>query len=508
MCALYKRIWARGYSLMELMVASVGAMAIAVAVVGLSKMSETTMHNEQHIAHADADLRDVATMLRNDFGRAGYMSTPWARVGFDPSFVGTQNESDNDTTAGGLPLVRPPFGVVSVGTTTVCANQVRGTAPYNYAGSGYSESTGTAQASYCTVANYNRLAAVRYFQGGSKAGENPLSLSNVIAPDAVILSGNYATADDYFMRGIDSTTAIQRATVIFDSASGARLYMDKSLTIDGTRYPSATREGDMVSALFLAPNAGATTPASYTGMYRLVDDQGYAQYLYADDTKGVKVNTATAGSPVLQFPASPNGQFSRASASAMGGVSSGLIAVGALFNPVNSFLYQVEALPLGCVAAACTDSYALTKRALRPNGMPAEDSATSAYYPVVLARNVVDFQVAFRVAVGVSAPYTLLDLPFGDAENVVYSNVNTGHQSTDALAVKGPHRIVGVRFLLAVRASEADRTDTIAPVAGSPERARYCMENAIAKCVSGANYARVRSVLMEATLNTAGRFLR
>ncbi len=482
-----------GYSLMELMVASVGAMAIAVAVVGLSKMSETTMHGESRIARADADLRDVASMLRNDFARAGYMSSPWARVGMDPLLVGTH--SDGDTRLG--VLTRPPVGLNSL----ACVNPIRGLFSGNYA------SAPGAGGNYCTVANYNRLASVRYFAGGSRASDLALSTANGIVPDAVILSGNYASADDYFVRGIDSATSPPRAIVTFGSASGGRLFLNRLGLMDTVRYPTGGAQAStMVSALFLAPNTTATSTIPITGMYRLVDDQGYAQYQYVNDQSAASVTvdvTSTPGEPVMLVPPAPAAEFSRASASAAGGLASGLIAVGALFNPINSFLYQVEVDP-ACTVAPC-NSYVLTKRALRANGALAEADATSAHYPVVLAHNVVNFQVAFRVAVGTGPAYTIRDIEFGHADNALYSDVNTTGTGTPNV---GPHRIVGVRFLLAVRSEMADRTEMLPAVAGSAVRARYCMEDAAAKCVSGANYTRVRSVVMEATLNTAGRFLR
>ena len=506
----------RGYTLVELMLASVGAMAVAVAVVGLSRMSETTMQDESRIARADADLRDLASVMRNDFARAGYMSSPWARTGRDNWFVASFTDTGT-LPALGTAGTRPPRGVVA---GSACVNPIHA----QYAG-GYTNvvsAAATDDVPYCTMANFDRLAAVRLFQAGSIAGSSALSMANAMRPDAVILSANYATADDYPVRGVDSTVTPPLLAVDFGSAAGSRLFLKRDGTVDTTRFATAQ---SMASALFLDEGVGstATTATAKTGMYRVLDDQGFTQFQYSDQSMSVDTSVSTA--PAIRFPPSQNsGVFARGSASASGGLSGALIAVNGAFNPVNSFLYQVEPDPS---PGAPGNSFALTKRALRPDGSIAAAGGTSTFYPIVLARNVVNFQVAFRVAdhplralgavmgaCPTSGNVVIRDLDFSTT-GVTAANDNRafGNANGPDGDCRGPHLIVGVRFMLAVRADQADRTDPLV-AANSPTASRYCMTQGLdamapsSECVAGSPFARVRTVVMEATLNGAGRFLR
>jgi prepilin-type N-terminal cleavage/methylation domain-containing protein len=67
---------ARGFTLMELMVAIGLSAVIAVGLYSLSMVASQTFNQQQRISEIQLRLRTAMEMLRGDIGRAGYMSTP------------------------------------------------------------------------------------------------------------------------------------------------------------------------------------------------------------------------------------------------------------------------------------------------------------------------------------------------------------------------------------------------------------------------------------------------
>ncbi len=65
----------QGFTLVELTVALVAGLIVALGIMGLSRESTRTFHEEMRVSAAEANLRTAVDRLRADLSRAGYMST-------------------------------------------------------------------------------------------------------------------------------------------------------------------------------------------------------------------------------------------------------------------------------------------------------------------------------------------------------------------------------------------------------------------------------------------------
>lgn len=137
---------ARGFTLVELLVAMVAGLLVAMAVVALSKEATFSFHEEMRTATAEMSVRTALDRLKSDVQRAGYMAT---------------GNVLRDT--------RAPLDPKS-------ADKVPAGAP----------------------AGLLALAGVNYHPKGSKA-ETPLSSAgaNAFEPDSIDLSGNFTSSEQY-----------------------------------------------------------------------------------------------------------------------------------------------------------------------------------------------------------------------------------------------------------------------------------------------------------------------
>src|SRR5437762_7255784 len=71
---------ARGFTLIELMVAIGLTSIIAVGLYSLSMVASQTFQQQQRISEIQLRLRSAVELLRADFQRAGYMTTPASSV--------------------------------------------------------------------------------------------------------------------------------------------------------------------------------------------------------------------------------------------------------------------------------------------------------------------------------------------------------------------------------------------------------------------------------------------
>lgn len=142
---------ARGFTLVELMVSLVGGMAVAVAVVGLSKTATNTVFEEARVSGAQTAIRIALDRLRSDLSRAAYMST--GNVALDNRIM--KRPGDPNVPPGA------PIGL-------------------------------------------RRLAGIRLYDAGS-APVTPLSARQapVLTPDAIDISGNMTSTDDFIVQRVE-----------------------------------------------------------------------------------------------------------------------------------------------------------------------------------------------------------------------------------------------------------------------------------------------------------------
>lgn len=136
-----------GFTLVELTVALVAGLIVALGIVTLSKESTQTFHEEVRISAAEATMRAAVDRLRADLARGGYMST--GNIVWDPQIAAAP-------------------GATNVATINAAFLGLR------------------------------RLASIHLIRGGS-AAKSPLSASQtpVLTPDAIEIGGNMTSADQY-----------------------------------------------------------------------------------------------------------------------------------------------------------------------------------------------------------------------------------------------------------------------------------------------------------------------
>jgi prepilin-type N-terminal cleavage/methylation domain-containing protein len=81
-----------GFTLIELTVALVAGLVVALGIMGLSKDATHTFHEEMRSSAAEANLRTAMDRLRADLARAGYMST--GNISTDPLIARAPGETN------------------------------------------------------------------------------------------------------------------------------------------------------------------------------------------------------------------------------------------------------------------------------------------------------------------------------------------------------------------------------------------------------------------------------
>ena len=247
-----------GFTLVELTVALVAGLIVALGIVALSKEATTTFHEEVRSAAAEATLRTAVDRLRGDLQRAGYMST--ANIRHDPL------------------IARAP-GV----------NQIANVNP--------------------AQVGLLRLAGVHLISGGS-AAQAPKSADQVpaLSPDAIEIGGNMTCADQFSIATV--TAQGGGCTRITLAANSPALYRVLAMgTTPAAQaqelnnlfqpYPSATNQfavrllDGMGRSQYFATCA-ETPAAGFTGNVAWVDiDTSVTAVLAPTDTKGQGGLTAT-----------------------------------------------------------------------------------------------------------------------------------------------------------------------------------------------------------------------
>jgi prepilin-type N-terminal cleavage/methylation domain-containing protein len=208
-----RRISQGGFTLVELLFALVAGLIVALAVVSLSKSATQTFYEEQRAASAEMSLRLAIDRVRQDVERASFMAS--GNVQAD-TFVPLDPKQALTKTPTGAP----------VGLTN--------------------------------------LAGVKLDLEGSKAG-TPLSQSagNSFPADAIWLTGNFTTTDQYAVQSVSAGTSCggQQFNLAVTSAAWYRV---------ATSPNPATALSQIFNPIF-------PTPATF--MARVADDLGRFQYV-------------------------------------------------------------------------------------------------------------------------------------------------------------------------------------------------------------------------------------
>ncbi len=431
---------ARAFTLIELMVSLIAGLFVAMAVVALSGAATNTFHEEARTASAEMSLRTAVERLRADLQRSGFMST--GNIQKDPLVAHAPGQP--------IPVTGPLGGLY-------------------------------------------QLAAIQLIAQGSTAA-TPLSAAAGLSPDAILLSGNFTTTDEYVVRYMDNgssaCTGGQRLNLATDSPAMWRVLSSPN--------PDATLEQAF------QPVAGAQF------LVRVSDNTGHYQYVPTCGGKAAGVSgSGLAASAWVDLDGSSVTVLTAEQTKTVGG-SSGL-GVGTLrVNPVQTVRWEIRPIDTtkagdGLYAALTEgDAGSSSKYELFRTYVDATGAVVP--QPELVAEYAVDLKFAFSAdltATGLQQRQ-LTVYGFSDAGNATVAGNVTNVSGTQA-----PQRLRSVRFRLATRSSTADRAEALDIPAANGQLtafpARYCVLTA---CTAGqVGWARVRAVTTEVSLpNLASYF--
>jgi len=231
---------AGGFTMVELLIAMVAGLVVVLSAVALGRDATTNFHQEMRIAGTQMTQRLSAQRLRSDIERTGFMST-------------------------GNMLQDPRIAHCLHGSSGVCTGpDTIGTAPT------YIDTT--------TETGLATLMSVRLKIAGSMAGNvATYSTLNGLTPDAIELSGNFTTADE-FTASIDQPGSA--------CAGGARIYLEpKDPAVIRLLYPR--------SGVYDAVAAQAALIAAFAPVYDAANFKAPAFGIRVSDSSGTHYQFAT-----------------------------------------------------------------------------------------------------------------------------------------------------------------------------------------------------------------------
>jgi len=468
----------RGFTLIELMIALLAGLIVAMGVLGLSRDATHTFHEEMRGSAAEAALRTAVDRLRGDLQRAGYMST--GNIILDPQ-------------------IAHPLGVAS---------------PANIA----NESSPT------TLANgIGRLASIYRVANGSwtnnlKGAATDLSALNGVAPDSIDIGGNMTSSDQFPVQLIQQA-AVGNCTQILLSPTSPAMYR---VFASGLAAPQTLH--DIFQPI----------PNSDTNQFivRLVDDTGHSQYLLtcgkawdgstggdagitgitaggAGDGGGT-INVATA-QPYLWVNTQMTSIVTSKMAGTAGGVS-GFASGVAWVNPVQVVQWEITT-PTGTPTNSepAQDRSILAGTPLAPTTAdPTKfdlmrsylDGATGKVIPdtsEIVAEYAVDLAFAFSVDTStINTLPNVVTYGFEDpADNNKWAFPDV--QTAGAAATTGPQRIRAVRARVVTRTSQTDRNVNIPVTNYGSQEFMYRYQ------IDSTDYARARTMVTQVALPNQAR---
>jgi prepilin-type N-terminal cleavage/methylation domain-containing protein len=459
-----------GFTLVELTVALVAGLIVALGIVGLSHEATQTFNEESRSSAAEAAMRTAVDRLRADLARAGYMSTGDILVDPAIAHAPTKNNLQN--------LLNPNF-------------------------------TGMKQ-----------LGALTLLEGGSvttsglalSASQNP-----ALNPDALLIGGNMTCAEQFDVQMILPPSGSCQQIML--SAVSPAMYR-----VATTGFTDAT--GGVQLRNVFAPVTGNGTTAQF--MVRLLDDTGHTQYL-ATCKGGQVAGFNGSGQPFVMIDSADTQILMASDTQGQGGIS-GFAAGKAWVNPVQLVRWEItstaqEAINQPQLATALGN--VVQTGQLDPNKYDLMrsyvDASTGAVIPQtseIVAEYAVDLDFAFTVdssLVGPTKP-NLVTYPFDDGNSLLWApdlSKITSLTATPPVNM-GPQRIRSVRARLVTRAALPDRTVNVAVLNqyGTEEYMyRYCVGlpgQAAPNCATNdgsLKWARTRTVTTEVALpNNSGAY--
>jgi prepilin-type N-terminal cleavage/methylation domain-containing protein len=434
-----------GFTLIELTVALVAGLIVALGIVGLSREATRTFHDEMRSSAAEATLRTAVDRLRADLQRAAYMST--ANISQDPL------------------IARSPLDL----------NNVANVNP--------------------AMLGILRLAGVHLLAGAS-AANTPLSAiqPTPLSPDAIELGANMTSAEQFEIQTITQNPPCANLVL---SASSPALYRINAVgggpqavkELNNVFQPYAGKQfivrilDDTGRSQYLPTCAGGATGFIGTTPFVAVDISGGA-ILTPQVTKSLGGVTSTPGGRAWVNPVQ--------------------IVRWEIINTANEPTQYLKALANQSLLATPTPDptkYDLVRWYVDAVGTPIKNSME------VIAEYAVDLEFAFSVESATAATWpstpAMLTFAFDDANNQTWAdNVST-------VAATKPQRIRVVRARVSTRAAQPDRTLNIPviPTYGQAFLYRYCI-NPLGCTTAGAlEWARARTLTTEVSLpNQAGTF--
>jgi type II secretory pathway pseudopilin PulG len=429
----------RGFTLVELMVALVGGLMVALAVVALSKQATNTVFEEARAASAEMSLRVGVDRLRADIARASFMSTPNVRL--DPQIFEPQSSTEPWGTAIAID--------VDWGTTTIAGIALGGAA---------------------APGGLRKLAGLRLFADAPLA----LSTANGLAPDRLRIGGNMTTVEEFMI----ADGGISPSGTGSCSPAGSRIYLSDSSPAVYRITALGVGRAAALAALFI-PVTGEKFMARVTdlkqnkyGLHVVCGagfDGGTPDRAYVDIEATPPILPQGDGGP---DPSNGN----------------------ATINPVQLVDWYIGPRHASCATCDLTsfgdagdaNRYDLYRHWVNAAGAQVGN-------PELVAEYAVDLKVAFtvdpRAASGTGPGVTLTTFNFGAAGNATAAaDVEPG--------VSWPQRIRAVRVRLATRAQQPDRSVNLpSPDDASGFLYRYCLDPPT--CIQ---YARVRTVTTDVSV--------
>jgi hypothetical protein len=447
-----------GFTLVELTVALVAGLIVAMGIVALSRSATATFNEEMRNSTAEAALRGAVDRLRVDLQRAGFMST------------------GNIMTDHAVAL--PPGAVNKVWNIK------------------------------SDMAGIRRLAAL-YLDDGGSITKNTLAQEGAqptpLLPDLIEIAGNMTTSEQF------DVALIQPAGSSTNGACQRILLSPTSAAMYRLNAVGAVAAADELRNIFQPVPANMTTQF----IVRVVDDAGRAQYV-ATCKEYPTAGFTTVGASPQPYPYVDIDAASTPlqTASGTGTVStlSGYGAGRASINPVQIVRWEITGpggtdaepihytnalgnLPLG---GADANKYDLIRSFVDATGQLVPETTE------VIAEYAVDFDVAFTVDNGTNLRPTLVTYAFDDTG----SNAWAYDVSQAAASQIGPQRIRSVRARLVTRTAQPDRTANVKATNSTTAGEflyRYCVAPDCTKVDNTLRWARARTITTEVTLPNLAR---
>jgi hypothetical protein len=412
------------------MVSLLAGLLIVMAVMGLARTATTTFHEQIRTTASEMSLRIASQRLAGDLSRIGYFGT--GNIRFDPTIARVNTAGD--------PLLNT--------------------------GSRYPGLT--------------NMAGVRiYMQGSAEAGTLTLATDNLLRPQAIDITGNLTTNDQYLgILGPPVACGAQSMTLLNDDPAVMRMLLAAD---------QVTPLGD-IPATAIFQQAFIPVPGQRFAA-RILDSSGKTHFVVVC---GAQVVSGRASVDFLAPTAGSMPVLTPTDTSQKGGEAGD---TPIQISPIQTVRWNLQRLANPALdppedAAAKFD---LVRQYL------AADTNLPVGVPEVVAEYVVDLRFALTVDQSPLIPSAKSFDFEAEADTISWSQ--TGGVSVPPASVPGPQRIRSIQYRVAGRAALADRT-TDMPRDAPGYIYRYCMSGPIAGCT---RFARARTIVSEVPLLNQAR---